>query len=263
MTLQAVIFDMDGVLTATVEFHYQSWKKAIAPYDIPFTRQDNEKLLGLTRRRSLEVILGNRYFSEEQMQEMLEHKNNYYLEYIQSLNQDNLLPGVQRLIDELQPAKICIGVASGSRNAGLVLERLGIASDINIIYDGSTVQHSKPAPVIFLKTAEALKVKTSDCIVIEDSQAGILAAQAAGMCTIGLGPDSRLQHAQAVYTNLSQVNLKLLQAIYDLWKGTKPMVWNKPSRPEGGKWAIGRLAKKVPGTSESGGKIDFNNEFNG
>ncbi len=232
MTFQAAIFDMDGVLTATVEYHYLSWKKAIAPLGIPFDRHDNEKLLGLTRKRSLELILGDRLFSEEQMQEILHQKNVYYQEFIQSLGPENLLPGVRHLIDELKMNRIHIGVASGSRNAGLVLERLGIAQDIEVIIDGSRVLHSKPAPDIFQITAAALDVKTYQCIVIEDSEAGVQAAQAAGMCVVGVGPDARLQHAHAVFTDLSQVNLKLLQAIFELWQGTQLMVWQQPSPEE-------------------------------
>lgn len=217
MSMSAVIFDMDGVLTATVEHHYQSWKKALDGYEIAFSREKNEKLLGLTRRRSLEVILEGKQLAEEEMQAILDRKNRFFLDSLETMNPADLLPGVRVLLEELKEAGIRTGVASGSRNAAAVLERLGIESLIDVICDGSATEQSKPAPDIFLKTAQALGVSPNACLVIEDSEAGVQAGLKAGMCVIGLGPELRLRHSHAVFASLTQVNFRILGAIYDLW----------------------------------------------
>lgn len=217
MAIQAVIFDMDGVLTATVEDHYRSWKKALEGTDITFTRKDNEKLLGLTRHKSLEVILAGRQLPAKEKEEILKRKNEIYLELAQSMSPADLLPGVKELLEELREKRVRLGVASGSSNTHIVLERLGIDGDIQAIIDGNNVKRSKPAPDVFLHVATVLNVQPGDCVVIEDSEAGVQAALTAGMCVIGVGPEQRLKQAHAVFSDLTQLHYKNMSAIHDLW----------------------------------------------
>jgi beta-phosphoglucomutase len=164
--LQAVIFDMDGVLCDTIELHYQSWKIVASEHDLPFTRSDNEKLRGLTRKRSLEVILKGKTLHEHEIQEILRRKNIYYLELVENLTHADLIPGVGQLLEGIQKSGLRIGVASASRNTRPVLERLGIADKIDQVVDGNTVHLSKPHPEVFLKAAEALEVNPETCLVL-------------------------------------------------------------------------------------------------
>jgi beta-phosphoglucomutase len=217
MPLKAVIFDMDGVLCATDDYHFHSWEEAISEYGIPFTRQDNHKLRGLTRRRSLETLLNGRRLSEKQFNEILKQKNQVFLEMVKEMGEKDLLPGVKRLLDELLENKLSIGVASASRNTGPVLKQLGIDAYMDAVCDGNTIRRSKPAPDVFLETAGALNILPSECLVLEDSQAGVQAARAAGICVVGLGPEARLQDAAAVFPSLEGVSLDLLKKIHSAW----------------------------------------------
>lgn len=218
MALEAVIFDMDGVLTATVEYHYQSWKRISEEYGLPFSRQINDKLRGLTRRRSLEVILDGREFSEQEKETMLRRKNEIFHDLIREMNRSNLLEGVDRLLGEIRAAGLQIGVASASRNAALILDHLQIEEYVEALGDGNSVQRSKPEPDVFFFTAKKLGVVPQDCLVIEDSRAGIRAAKAAGMCVVGLGPEERVGGADAVFPDLSGVGLEDLHSVYNMWQ---------------------------------------------
>jgi beta-phosphoglucomutase len=211
---QGVIFDLDGVLTATDEYHYRSWKKVIERYGIRFTRSENEKLRGLTRRRSLEVLLGGRQLPEEEMGELLKLKNRYYLELVGEMSPADLLPGVAELLQELREARVRMAVASASRNVQAVLEKLGIKGYFNAIADGNSVRQSKPSPEVFLKAVQALDLRPYQCIAVEDSEAGIQSALAAGLWVVGLGPRQRVGRAHAVFANLAGVRWQDLREIY-------------------------------------------------
>jgi beta-phosphoglucomutase len=236
MPLNAVIFDMDGVLCATDDYHFHSWKKAISGYGIPFTRQDNHKLLGLTRRRSLETLLNGRRLSEKQFSEILKQKNNYFLEMVNQMGEKDLLPGVKSLLDELVENNLRIGVASASRNTGPVLKQLGIDAYMDAVLDGNTIRRSKPAPDVFLETACALNVPPSQCLVLEDSHAGVQAALAAGICVVGLGPETRFRNAAAVLPSLEGVSLDMLKKIHIAWSSspTPSPTPNHPYHLQGG-----------------------------
>lgn len=214
MSLKAVIFDMDGVLADTIEYHYLAWKKVLADYGIPFTRKDNQRLLGLTREKSLEVIFGDRNLPESHRQTILERKSLYFSEFLNRMSERDLLPGVRRLLVELKQAGLKVGVASGSRNAQVVLTKLGVLEWIDAIADGNLIQCSKPEPDSYLAAAQAIGVSPQDCLAIEDSPAGICAALSAGMSVIGLGPAELVRDADAVFPDLRTIDVNDLRQIH-------------------------------------------------
>jgi kojibiose phosphorylase len=209
--VQGVIFDLDGVLTDTAEFHYRAWQRLADEAGIPFDRQANEALRGVSRRESLLRIVGERNYREEQLQEMMERKNRYYVDSIQEVTPDDLLPGAIALLNELRAAGMKIAIGSASKNARAVIENLGIADKVDAIADGYSVERSKPAPDLFLHAAELLGLKPAQCVVVEDAASGIEAGLAAGMLTIGLGPVERVGAAHVVLPNLEGVTWTNLQ----------------------------------------------------
>jgi kojibiose phosphorylase len=219
--LKAVIFDLDGVLTDTVELHYQSWMQTLTQYGIPFDRQINEQL-GLNRQKSLEVILGSIELAEQDQRAILEEKNRRFLEAVEMIDRTNALPGAERLLQELKAEGILAGVASASRNAQTVLQHLDLLSYFDAVCDSNLVTRSMPAPDVFLQTAHLLEVCPENCAVIEDSEAGVTAARAADMCVIGLRPELRMKNADAVFASLEQVNAGLLKAVHSLWWAYNP-----------------------------------------
>jgi beta-phosphoglucomutase len=210
--IRGVIFDLDGVLTDTSEFHYLGWKRLADEEGIPFDRQANEALRGVSRRDSLMLLLGGRPANEEQIQEMMARKNHYYQESIQHVTPANLLPGALQSLDELQAAGIKIAVGSASKNARTVIERLGIADCVDAISDGHSVERHKPAPDLFLDGAAQLGLAPEQCVVVEDAASGVEAALAAGMWVVGLGPVERVGSAHVVVPSLEGITWKELLA---------------------------------------------------
>ncbi|MTI60001.1 MAG: beta-phosphoglucomutase [Firmicutes bacterium] len=205
--IKAVIFDLDGVLTDTAEYHYQSWKKLAQEEGISFTREDNEQLRGVTRRQSLEILLKGKTLPEDKMEELMVKKNEYYQELINNITEGDLLPGVENLLNQLQEEGYKLAVASASRNARTVIENLGIGKKFQLIADGYSVKNNKPAPDLFLYAAEELEVEPEECIVIEDAESGIEAALAAGMHTVGIGPEERVGQADFRYDKIKDIKL--------------------------------------------------------
>ncbi len=217
MTLEAVIFDMDGVLIDTIEYHYRSWNNVAERLGIPFTRGDNERLRGLSLRESLDLLLKGKEVSEDLILELLEYKNSCYMNYVEKVDMQDLLPGVFALLWELHAAQISIGVSSSSGNTQLIVSRLGINHHIEAICDAGDVEKLKPHPDVFLCAASLLEVKPENCMVIEDSAAGIQAGLAAGMCVVGVGAGPLMDAAYAVFPNLMNVRLIDLQETYAAW----------------------------------------------
>ena len=203
--IQGVIFDLDGVLTDTADFHYLGWKQLADEEGIPFSWEANEAMRGLPRRDSLLHILGNRPATEEQIQDMMERKNRYYLELIKEMTPANLLPGVLPLLKELRATGIKVALGSSSKNADLVIRRLGIVDQLDAIADGYSVERPKPAPDLFLHAADLLHLAPEQCMVVEDAGAGVEAALAAGMWAVGLGPVERVGEAHVVLSTLEGV----------------------------------------------------------
>ena len=189
--LKAVIFDLDGVLTNTAEFHYLAWKQLADEEGLPFSREANEQLRGVARRESLLFILNGRSVTESQIQEMMARKNSIYQEMLHQIPPTHLMPGVAHLLNQLDAANIPYGLASASENAQEVVTRLGIAERLSVIADGTSVARPKPAPDLFRFVAAKLGQPASQCLVIEDGAAGVEAALAAGMQALALGPAER------------------------------------------------------------------------
>lgn len=189
------IFDLDGVLTDTAEYHYRSWKQLTDEEGIPFTRDDNDLLRGITRRHSLEVILKGKTLPEDQMQDWMRRKNEYFHVFLEEMTSDNLLAGVGDFLESAVQGKIKLGLASASGNARIVCERLGILGLFEAFGDATTVSNPKPAPDLFIWVAGGLGVSPKDCIVFEDATTGIEAALSAGFWTVGIGVDERTAKA--------------------------------------------------------------------
>ncbi len=201
----AVIFDLDGVLTDTAEYHYRAWKRLADEEGIPFDRKKNEQLRGVSRRRSLEILLDGRQVSEEKFEEMMARKNRYYRQLLQNLTPADLLPGALDLVRALRQRGIKVAIGTVSKNAPLIVERLGLEREVDLVADGHAVERSKPAPDIFLYAAHRLGIPAHRCVVVEDAAAGIDAALAAGMWAVGIGPQERVGHAHVLFPDLAHV----------------------------------------------------------
>jgi beta-phosphoglucomutase len=207
MGIRAFIFDLDGVLTDTAEYHYRGWKRLADELGIPFTRADNEALRGIPRRESLLMILKGREYPEEQILELMERKNQYYLEFIREIRPRDLLPGARELLEEIRAAGLKSALGSASKNAPEVIERLGITDLLDAIAHGESVERQKPAPDLFLHAAQQLSLNPAECVVVEDAASGIEAAGAGGFRSIGLGPQERVGKADLILPSLQGIHL--------------------------------------------------------
>lgn len=206
---RAIIFDLDGVLTDTSEYHYLAWKRLADEEGIPFTRQENdEHLRGVGRRESLMYILRGRKVSEEQIQEMMDRKNRYYTDMIASMTPKDLIAGGIDLLREIREAGIKVAIASSSKNVRTVLARLGITGLFDGIADGNCVVNSKPAPDLFVYAAGLVQVPTPDCLGVEDADAGIEAIKTAGMQALAIGPKERFHGADKILSTLANMHLQ-------------------------------------------------------
>lgn len=206
---QAIIFDLDGVLTDTSEYHYQAWKHLADDEGIPLTHEENdEHLRGVGRRDSLMYIIRGRQYSEDQIQEMMERKNRYYHALIERMTPQEVVPGGVALLKEIKNAGIKIAIASASKNSRLVLDRLQLTSYFDGIADGYCVVNGKPAPDIFVYAAGLVNVVVTNCIGVEDADAGIQAIKAAGMKAVAIGPASRFHGPDKVLSNMENKHLQ-------------------------------------------------------
>lgn len=215
MQITACIFDLDGVIVDTARYHFLAWKRLTDQLGILFTEEDNERLKGVSRMASLEIILeiGNRRLDENRKQEYATLKNNWYIEYIKKMTPDEILPGCLPFIKELRNANFRIAIGSASKNTPMILERVGIQGLFDAVADGNIISKAKPDPEVFLKAAEMIGVKPGNCIVFEDAVAGVQAALNAGMLCIGIGSPKILTEAHFVVSGLSEMNLAKLRII--------------------------------------------------
>jgi len=213
--LKAVIFDLDGVITDTSEYHYQAWKRLADEEGIPFSRDDNDKLRGVSRKDCLKILLNGKQVSVEQFQEMMDKKNEYYVELLGQMTSENILSGAKELVLEVKRKGIKAAIASVSKNTRTVLQGTGIEDLFDVIVDGYSVKNTKPASDIFLFAAKELGVKPEDCVVIEDAEAGIEAALAGKMIPIGIGPEERVGKARYRFEKIGDIALTKLLEIID------------------------------------------------
>jgi beta-phosphoglucomutase len=197
MNDKAFIFDLDGVIVDTAKYHYLAWKELAEQLGFEFTEEQNELLKGVSRVRSLEILLGlgKVTLSQSEKDKYLTEKNEQYLKYISTMNTDEILPGINELIRFLKDENIRFALGSASKNARLILENLGLLDRFDAIVDGNDVSTAKPDPEVFLIAAEKLGVDPANCIVVEDALAGIQAARAAGMTSVAIGDPQLLKGA--------------------------------------------------------------------
>jgi beta-phosphoglucomutase len=206
MTIKGLLFDLDGVIVSTEQNHYVAWKRTADELGINFGHKENEQLKGLSRVDSLKAILAlsNKTIDQDYFDALLQTKNEFYLQSIQTLSKADLLPGVLALLEEATKREILLGVGSSSKNAPFILDLLGITSYFKIIVDGTMVDFPKPHPEVFLKGAEALGIAPQECIVFEDASSGIQAAKAGGFYAIAVG-NKEIEHAGDAYlTDLTE-----------------------------------------------------------
>ncbi|WP_025686344.1 beta-phosphoglucomutase [Paenibacillus maysiensis] len=224
--MKAVIFDLDGVITDTAEYHFQAWGSLAATLGIPFDREFNEQLKGISRTESLDKILarGDRAnaYSADDKQELAAQKNTEYQRLISALTPADVLPGIRALLTELRDARIRIALASASKNAAFILDRLELTHYFDSMVDVTAIRHGKPDPEIFLTGAANLGVQPADCIGIEDAQAGIQAIKSAGMFAVGVGTPSQMQGADIVVATTAELSLRMLEDYFSKlnWKCT-------------------------------------------
>ena len=210
--IRACIFDLDGVIVDTAHYHYLAWKRLANALGFDLTPDDNERLKGVSRMQSLEIVLqiGGITANDEEKGLLADQKNGWFTVLIEQMKPDEIFPGVRELIEELKAAGIKVALASSSKNAPTVIERLGVRSLFEVIVDGTMVAHTKPDPEIFLSTAEKLGVPPSECVVFEDAEAGVEAALAAGMKCVGVGSTERLGKAHLVIARTGEFSRKML-----------------------------------------------------
>lgn len=186
--IKAVIFDLDGVIVSTDDCHFRAWKRMADEEGIYFDREINNRLRGVSRMASLDIVLerAKREYSESEKQELAERKNEYYKELICELTPDDILPGVMDKLENLKENGIKIAIGSSSKNTPIILKQIGLDGYFDAVSDGNNITHSKPDPEVFLKAAEMLNIPPEDCMIVEDADAGIEAGKRAGMKTLAV-----------------------------------------------------------------------------
>jgi beta-phosphoglucomutase len=210
--INACIFDLDGVVVDTAKYHYKAWKRMAKELGFDFTEDDNERLKGVSRMDSLEILLeiGNIQLTEDQKLEYAHKKNTWYVEDVMKMTPYEILPGVLNFFKELKSAGIKIALGSASKNAVPILERLNIIDKFDVIIDGTKTKKAKPHPEVFLLGAEGLKINPANCVVFEDAEAGVEAALNAGMYCVGIGSPNILGKAHKVMSGLNNMTIEQL-----------------------------------------------------
>ncbi|MBT2292033.1 beta-phosphoglucomutase [Paenibacillus albidus] len=210
--IKACLFDLDGVLVDTAKYHYIAWKELADSLGFNFTEQDNERLKGVSRTASLNILLeiGGLSLDEEEKTRLAEQKNNRYVQYIAKMDSSEILPGALEFLRECREQGLRIALGSASKNAMTILNNTGLTPYFDAIIDGTHTSAAKPDPEVFLLGAQALGTAPGHCVVFEDAEAGIEAAIRAGMASIGIGSPQTLSAANLVVPSLAQMNVSLL-----------------------------------------------------
>ncbi|MCX7694817.1 MAG: beta-phosphoglucomutase [Caloramator sp.] len=210
--IKGCIFDLDGVIVDTAKYHYLAWKRLANELGFEFTEEDNERLKGVSRMKSLEILLeiGNKEFDDETKHKLAEKKNAWYVEYISRMDESEILEGVKEFLTELREKGVKISLGSVSKNAMTILKNINLLPYFDAVIDGTKVTNAKPDPEVFLKAAEELGLKSEECCVFEDAVAGIEAARRANMKVIGVGSPDILGDANKVISGFKGITIDIL-----------------------------------------------------
>lgn len=214
---KGIIFDLDGVIVDTAKYHYLAWKKLANDLGFEFTKEQNELFKGVSRKRCLEILIeiGNVKASQEDFDRWMIEKNLDYLAYIEEMDASEILPDVPKILHFLKQNNIPIALGSASKNAQPILEKVGLLPYFDAIVDGNNVTKAKPDPEVFLLAAKKLNVKAKDCIVFEDAVAGIEAANAANMISIGIGEKKVLSKAQFIFKDFTEISTDFMKDLIE------------------------------------------------
>jgi len=217
---KAFIFDLDGVIVDTAKFHYLAWKKLANDLGFDFSEKQNEMLKGVSRSKSLEILLeiGNISLTQEHKEKLMFEKNQRYLSSVESLGASEILPGIKDLILFLKSKNIRVALGSASKNAIPLLKSLELFEFFDAIVDGNDVTHAKPDPEVFLLAAEKLRVSPENCVVVEDSQAGIQAANIAGMTSLGIGSPENLSGSDFLFASTGDLTTDFVERFLNFKK---------------------------------------------
>ena len=209
MNIEAVIFDLDGVIVTTDDYHYEAWKKIADQENIYFDREINERLRGVSRMESLDIILekSSKIYNEEEKIELATRKNDYYKNLLENLTKEDILPGILETLNFLENKKIKTAIGSSSKNTMFILNKIGLTNRFDAIVDGTMIKNSKPDPEVFLQAAEKVGIKTEKCLVIEDADAGVEAGKRAGMRVLGVGSAKNNENADYKSENMEEFNI--------------------------------------------------------
>ena len=215
MNKKGFIFDLDGVIVDTAKYHYLAWKELANSLGIDFTEKENEQLKGVSRVRSLEKILswGNKTLPQDEFTRLLATKNDEYLSYINKMNESELLPEVKDRLTFIKNKKQGIALGSASKNARYIIEKVDVKDMFDAVVDGTDVSKAKPDPEVFLIAAKLLNIEPENCIVFEDSVAGVQAANTAKMISIGIGSEEVLGEADYVFKDFTEISEKFINTL--------------------------------------------------
>lgn len=218
MEIQACLFDLDGVIVDTAKYHFIAWREIANELGFEFTEQENERLKGVSRMSSLDILLevGGIDLNNEQKEILATQKNENYVSYIKKMDESEILPGVIDFLKNIRRAGVKIALGSASKNAPLILEKIGLTSYFDAIIDGNKVSKAKPDPEVFLKGAQALNVVPENCVVFEDAAAGVEAAKNGKMKCVGIGSPEVLKKADFVMAGFSGFNYEKLKTAINL-----------------------------------------------
>ena len=209
------IFDLDGVIVDTAKYHFKAWQSLAKNLQYNFTEQDNEQFKGVSRVRSLELLLEMAQYkaTEKEKEQWLIDKNTHYLALISHMNNSEILPGINEILKALKAQQIPVALGSASKNAQPILEKVGLLSYFDVLVDGNEVTMAKPNPEVFLTAAKGLGVAPEDCVVFEDAQAGVAAAKAAKMTCVGIGDPAILFNADHCFASTAEITPSFVQSL--------------------------------------------------
>lgn len=213
--IKAVIFDLDGVIVDTAHYHFLAWKRLADELGIEFTQSDNERLKGVSRMRSMEILMeiGGLSFNQHDKEKLANKKNTWFVDYVERMLPDEIFPGVIPLLHSLRAKGLKVGLASSSKNAITVIQLLHIQNEFDAVIDGTMITHAKPDPEIFLLAAKRLNVNPEHCLVFEDAEAGVEAARAGGMKCIGVGSPDQLSKANKIISKTGDFKLEMIDSL--------------------------------------------------